>query len=276
MTEKHIDPICGMTVAPETAAGKSEYQGETYYFCAVSCKQRFDADPARYLSGQPAKANAPVMVQLAPLKLARPAPAAPVVTLERASPSNPASERLELPITGMSCAACAHHIEQSLSATPGVRRAAVNFATARATVDFEPTVTGERQLRQAVKDAGYDTVTSEDSEADAHDVEYKDLRRKFWVAALLSLPVLVIAMSHGGIAALDFKGVEWLQLALTTPVVFNSGWQFYRGAWSAFRHRFADMNTLIAVGTGAAYLYSVAATIAPGFFATAKGHTGMT
>ena len=87
------------------------------------------------------------------------------------------------------------------------------------------------------------------------------------MAALLSLPVLVIAMSHGRISALDFAGVNWLQLALTTPVVFYSGWQFYRGAWAAFRHRLADMNTLIAVGTGAAYLYSVAATIAPDFFA---------
>jgi Cu+-exporting ATPase len=275
MTEKHIDPICGMTVTPETAAGRSEFQGKTYYFCAVSCKQRFDADPARVLSGQPASANAPVMVQLSPLKMARQSPTAPVETIAPARPSSPASERIELPITGMSCAACAHHIEQSLSSTPGVRRAAVNFATARATVDYEPDVTGARQLRQAVKDAGYDTAATADSEAAAHDAEYNDLRRKFWVAALLSAPVLLIAMSHGRIAALDFAGVEWLQLALTTPVIFYSGWSFYRGAWSAFRHRFADMNTLIAVGTGAAYLYSVAATLAPDFFTSGAGHTGM-
>ena len=275
MTEKQIDPICGMAVAPETAAGKSDYQGNTYYFCAASCKQRFDADPALYLSGHPAPPSMPVMVQLAPLKMARSAPAAPIVTTEPTSPPSPSSARLELPITGMSCAACAHHIEQSLSAAPGVRRAAVNFATARATVDYEPAVTGERQLRQAVKDAGYDTAAGEGAEVDAHDAEYQDARRKFWLAAWLSLPVLLIAMSHGRIAALDFKGVEWLQLALTTPVVFYCGRQFYRGAWSAFRHRFADMNTLIAVGTGAAYLYSVAATIAPDFFVRGAAHNGM-
>jgi Cu+-exporting ATPase len=80
-------------------------------------------------------------------------------------------------------------------------------------------------------------------------------------------------MSHGRVAALNFAGAEWLQLALTTPVVFYSGWQFYRSAWAAMRQRLADMNTLIAVGTGAAYLYSLAATIAPGFFA--PGHEGM-
>src|SRR5262249_23703755 len=84
---------------------------------------------------------------------------------------------------------------------------------------------------------------------------------------------LLIAMSHGRIAALNFAGNEWLQLALTTPVIFYSGRSFYRGAWSAFRHRFADMNTLIAVGTLAAYGYSLAATVAPGFFM--PGHQGM-
>src|SRR5262249_34984966 len=87
----------------------------------------------------------------------------------------------------------------------------------------------------------------------------------------LSAPVLAIAMSHGRVAALDFPGVNWLQLALTTPVVLVCGAQFYRGAWAAFRHRAADMNTLIAVGTGTAYLYSVAATAFPGFFAGASG-----
>ncbi|MGK2963466.1 MAG: copper-translocating P-type ATPase, partial [Gemmatimonadaceae bacterium] len=104
------------------------------------------------------------------------------------------------------------------------------------------------------------------SEDDARTAEYRDLRRKFWVAAVLSLPVLVMAMSHGRIAALDFPGANWIQLLLTTPVVFYSGAQFYRGAWAALRHRAADMNTLIAVGTGAAFLYSTAATFAPRFF----------
>src|SRR5438045_7194035 len=108
-----------------------------------------------------------------------------------------------------------------------------------------------------------------DTRAVARDEEYRDLRLRFRVSALLCVPVLVMSMSHGRIAALNFAGAEWLQLMLTTPVVFYSGWQFYRGAWAALRQRFADMNTLIAVGTGAAYLYSLAATIAPGFFASA-------
>ncbi len=260
-----------------------------------------------------------------------------------------AGERVDLPITGMTCAACARRIERKLNKTPGVNRAGVNFATSRATVEYDPKAAGVQQLIEAVKEIGYGTAgtasasfivddsarpsgsgsqlekhlmrqggvasasfnlatmevrveylpgatevrkvrhaieefgykvrevsgsgseEAEDSERAAREAEYKELRRKFLVAALLSLPVLVIAMSHGRISFLDFAGVNWLQLALTTPVVFYSGWQFYRGAWAAFRHRAADMNTLIAVGTGAAYLYSIAATIAPKFFSGQEG-----
>ncbi|NUQ61520.1 MAG: copper-translocating P-type ATPase [Pirellulales bacterium] len=257
-------------------------------------------------------------------------------------------ERIDLPIRGMSCAGCAHRVEQGLSTTPGVRKAGVNFATGKATVEYDPNLTGVRQFVERVKEIGYDTADTaradfvvddsarsagssapledhlrslpgvvdatlnlgtmevrveyfpgtlgvgdirrqiksfghrvaetppdiaqaglEDVEQAARAAEYRDLRRKFWIAAVLSLPVLVIAMSHGRIAWLDFPGVNWLQLLLATPVVLYCGAQFYRGAWAAFRYRAADMNTLIAVGTGAAYLYSVAATIAPGFFARA-------
>ena len=151
----------------------------------------------------------------------------------------------------------------------------VNFATARATVEYDPNSTGVRQLIDWIRESGFRVVEapadragarSEDVEQAARSAEYRDLSRKFWIAAILSLPVLVIAMSHGRIPQLAFSGVNWLQLALTTPVVLYCGAQFYRRAWAAFRHRAADMNTLISVGTGAAYLYSVAATIAPGLF----------
>jgi P-type Cu+ transporter len=264
---------------------------------------------------------------------------------------NGASERVDLPITGMTCAACASRIERQLKKQTGVEACSVNFATAKATVNYDPQKTNVSALVQTVKDAGYDTAGSakvefvvddsarpsgssvqlenhlskmrgvvnasfnlatmtvkieylpsiadtktiraaiedfgyrvrevsgageraEDSIEAAHAAEYADLKRKFWVAAILSLPVLVIAMSHGAIEFLNFPGVNWLQLALTTPVVFYSGWQFYRGAWAAFRHRAADMNTLIAVGTGTAYVYSVLATVFPQFFMDAA-HAAM-
>jgi len=267
------------------------------------------------------------------------------------------SARIDLPITGMTCAACANRVEKSLARSPGVRKAGVNLATARATVEFDPAMTGVRNLVRAVEDAGYGTagtfraefivddsarpsgsplplerhlkslrgvkdasfnlgtmevrvdylpgatdpqaikaaieelgynvrdasrdgsLVTDDSGDGAEDrarrEEYENLRKKFWIAAILSLPVLIIAMLHGRIRALDFPGVTWLQLLLTTPVVFYCGAQFYKGAWAALRHRAADMNTLIAIGTGAAYVYSVAATFAPRVFAAATPMTGM-
>jgi P-type Cu+ transporter len=187
-----------------------------------------------------------------------------------------AEKRVDLPITGMTCAACARRIERRLNKTPGVRRAGVNFATGRATVEYSPEATSVGQLIEAVKDVGYGASEPEADAGregrEAREAEYVELRRRFLAAAALSLPVLVLAMSHGRVPLLDFSGSGWLQLALTTPVVFYSGRQFYGGAWAALRHRAADMNTLIAVGTGAAYLYSAAATIVPDFF---RGHGAM-
>ena len=186
-------------------------------------------------------------------------------------------ERVDLPITGMTCAACANRIERTLNRQPGVRKASVNFATERATIEFDPSATNTGTLIETVRDTGYDVLevsvneNAQDSLEAAHAAEYVTLKRKFIVAAVLSLPVLVIAMSHGSISFLNFDGVNWLQFLLTTPVVVYSGRQFYTGAWAAFRHRSADMNTLIAVGTGTAYIYSVLATAFPSLFVTESG-----
>jgi P-type Cu+ transporter len=186
---------------------------------------------------------------------------------------------IDMPITGMTCAACANRIERTLSKHPGVSTAAVNFATERASVTFDPAVTDTGKLVETVRKAGYDAhPQSEDGNADdvleaAHAAEYADAKRKFLVAGVLSLPVLLIAMSHGAIEFLNFRGVNWLQFLLTTPVVLYSGGQFYTGAWAALRHRSANMSTLIATGTGTAYIYSVLATAFPAWFVT-SGHAG--
>jgi P-type Cu+ transporter len=271
-------------------------------------------------------------------------------TPEHTDASQPA--RVELPITGMTCAACARRVETKLSRAPGVHRAGVNFATERATVEFDPAETRIRDLMQVVEDVGYGTAgtaradfvvddsarpagssaplerhlsaipgvvsadfnladrhvrleylpdmvdarelrtaiesfgyhaedvgsadesTAAERQEAAHDAEIRDLWRRVLVSAALTLPVLLIAMSHGRIPLLDFPGNEWVQLLLTAPVVLYGGAQFYRGAWAAFRHRAADMNTLIAIGTGTAFVYSVVATTAPELFLT-DAHAGM-
>jgi len=168
--------------------------------------------------------------------------------------------KAELAVRGMSCAGCVDRVEASLVRARGVRNAGVNLATDRATVDYDPAATNVDALIAAVEGAGYGARDATDlwlegakaaeaAESRAKSEEYEELRRKFWIAAALSLPVLVIAMSHGKIRGLDSPWLNWLELLLTTPVVVYSGAQFYRGAWAAFRHRAADMNTLIALGT---------------------------
>ncbi len=200
-------------------------------------------------------------------------------------------ERIDLPVTGMTCAACAARIERSLGKSEGVAEAAVNLATERATVQFDPSITDVNRIVETIRGAGYDAIVpstidapaaaGEDAQTRFRREDYERLRTRFWLAAVFSVPVLILAMAHGRIALLNFPGAAWLQLALTTPVVLYSGAQFYRGAWAALRHRAADMNTLIATGTGVAYVYSVLALFAPGLFTTTampsmQGGTAMT
>ncbi|HEX8635300.1 MAG TPA: heavy metal translocating P-type ATPase [Pyrinomonadaceae bacterium] len=177
-------------------------------------------------------------------------------------------ERVDLSLTGMTCNACARRIERRLTKAVGVQSANVNFATARARVEYDPRATAPSQLVEAVAEIGYGASDAEaegaaDREQEAARAEQTQLRRRFVVAAALSAPVLLVAMSHGRIEVFNRWWINWAQLALTLPVVFYSGWPFYQGAWTALKHRAADMNTLIATGTGAAFIYSLVVTVAP-------------
>jgi Cu+-exporting ATPase len=178
---------------------------------------------------------------------------------------------LDLPVLGMHCAGCAARIEGALVKTPGVERAGVNFATTRATVAFDPAVVTPQRLVEAVRGEGYDAVLPEpDTPADevaarAREAEYRTFRLRFVIAAVLTVPVLVLAMAGHLLPhdPFDSPATPWVELALTTPVLFWAGRGFFVGAWAAARHRAADMNTLVAVGTLAAYGYSLAATLLP-------------
>ena len=159
-----------------------------------------------------------------------------------------APERVDLPVSGMSCAACARTIERTLSGTPGVERAKVNFATSTATVEYDPGRVRPADFIGAIEELGYG-VPEKESRADAEEPGY---RRRFLVAVVFAAPVMVLGMLHR---------LPWVQLALSLPVVFYAGAPFYTGAWKALRHRAANMNTLIALGTGTAFLYSLVETV---------------
>ena len=183
-----------------------------------------------------------------------------------------------LDIEGMTCAACAAAVEKSLSRTPGVQSALVNFATEKATVQYRPGQATPATLRTAVANAGYavaerapDTSAADrQAEIDQQKAAaYARLKRRFGVAAGLAAIVMPLSMLMLWPAAMQRVNIQWLnyiQLALTLPVLLYSGREFYSSAWNGFRHRSANMDTLIAVGTGAAFLYSLAATLVPGFF----------
>jgi len=163
-----------------------------------------------------------------------------------------APERVDLPVSGMTCAACARTIERTLSHTPGVERAHVNFATSTATVQYDPAQARVGDLVGAIEELGYGVPETEP----APDTEAIAYRRRLILALLFAAPVIVLGMAHGHTA--------WIQLLLTLPVVFYAGAPFYRGAWTALLHRSANMNTLIALGTGAAFVYSVIETVRGG------------
>ncbi len=160
-------------------------------------------------------------------------------------------ERLDLPVSGMTCAACARSIERTLSAAPGVDRARVNLATNTATIEYDPTRAKPFDFVVAIEDLGFG-VPKEAAQPDAAEAGY---RRRLYVALALALPVVALGMAHR---------LPWVQLALTIPVIGYAGAPFYSGAWKALRHRSANMNTLIALGTGAAFLFSVVDTFRGG------------
>jgi P-type Cu+ transporter len=177
------------------------------------------------------------------------------------------SEHLELPISGMTCASCANRIERRLNGLHGVA-ATVNYATEKATIDFDPTAVAPQRLVAAVEAAGYEAVLPSDTSDAAYDVdETAPLRRRLVVSALLATPVLVLSM----IPALQFDNWQWLALQLATPVVVWGAWPFHRAAWANLRHATATMDTLVSVGVVAAWLWSLYA-----LFLGDAGMTGMT
>ena len=191
----------------------------------------------------------------------------------------------DIGIIGMTCAACVRRIEKALRAVPGVREATVNLVTNRATVGFDPAVTSTAALEAAIQKAGYEVArvavaspsTPQPAAAaraqaleEAEAREQRSIRRDFIIALVLSLPPVVLAMSHGTIPGLDGGLGRLLQFLLVTPVVFGPGMRFLRLAWKALRHRTADMNTLVSIGVLAAWGYSTVALFAPDLFV--RGH----
>ena len=173
-------------------------------------------------------------------------------------------ERCELPIEGMTCASCATRIEKALASRPGVTEAAVNFGTRRATVVYDPDTANVDDLADTVASLGY-AVAAPDAE-DAETVELRDLRPRLIVAAVLTIPVLAISMAP----PLQFDGWAWVAFVLSTPVILWAALPFHRATFVNLKHGATTMDTLVTIGTIAAYAWSVIALVFLG-----AGHMGM-
>jgi Cu+-exporting ATPase len=176
-------------------------------------------------------------------------------------------------VTGMTCASCVGRVERALEKVPGVLQASVNLATDKATVGYLVGEVELQDLEKAVEGAGYGVVREEVSSTDnSHEREYRKLRANFLLAAALTALILLasLPMMFGLEPPMPMGWLNFGLLLLATPVQFWAGWRFYRGAWGALKHGQANMNTLVVMGTSAAYLYSTVAALAPGLFAAGR------
>jgi Cu+-exporting ATPase len=298
----HTDPVCGMQVNPETAAGNWEYEGTRYYFCNPSCLTRFQADPRQYLDAampksmhEAAPAAELVTDPVCGMRI-DPAEAAghwdhegtryhfcnpSCLTRFKADPTKflaPAAKSVDPPAPAGtvyfcpmdpevrqghpgSCPKCGMALEADLSTLPATR---VEY-----TCPMHPEVVqdGPGACPKCGMALEPRTVTVE--EPPNH--ELIDMTRRMWIAALLGLPVFVLAMGDmvlgmglGG--RVDMRVTNWVGLVFATPVVLWAGWPFFERAWASVINRSANMFTLIGLGVGAAYLYSVAGTLVPDMF----------
>jgi Cu+-exporting ATPase len=235
-----IDPVCGMRVAPASAAGSHQYRGTTYYFCATSCLERFKANPESFLTPRPDAAMTD----------------APAGT-EYFCPMDPEVRQA----TAGACPKCGMALEPDLSTAPLVRveyTCPMHPEIVRAAPGTCPLCGMALEPR---------TVTVEEGPS----AELMDMTRRMWIGGLLGLPVFLIAMGDmvlgmglGG--RLSPSVANWTSLVFSTPVVLWAGWPFFERAWASIVNRHANMFTLIGLGIGAAYLFSAAGTIAPGLF----------
>jgi P-type Cu+ transporter len=196
------DPVCGMTVDPAAAKHRAEHAGHTYFFCSSRCRERFEANPARFLIPAPAPVPATVLP---------PATSAAQWTC----PMHPQIVRSE----PGSCPICGMALEPM---TPAAGEAA--------------------------------------------DPELRDMTRRFWVGLAFSVPLVAIAMTEHVTRLVPPRTAVWVQLALATPAVLWCGWPFFRRGWASIINRRLNMFSLIALGTGVAYVYSVVAALLPAIF----------
>jgi Cu+-exporting ATPase len=238
-----IDPVCGMTVDRDHPAATWDYKGERYYFCHPSCLTRFQAEPQTFLAPRQ--------------KTPEPAPAAAHAGTQYICPMDPDVRQSD----PGACPMCGMALEPDLASTAMER---IEW-----TCPMHPEIVRDQPGSCPICGMALEPRTV--SLAEAENPELTDMTRRFWIGALLGLPVFLLAMGDmvlgmglGG--RIDARLTNWIGLVCSTPVVLWAGWPFFERAWASVVNRHANMFTLIALGVGAAYLFSVAGTLAPAAF----------
>ena len=209
------------------------------------------------------------MARALPVIGAPSAPPPPPAAPKRAAA--PTDKSVHVTVSGMHCAACVGRVQAALDAAPGVSSAVVNLLTNSATISYDPAMVAPQALADRISAIGYaaelprfdeSAADEQDRQEAARDAEYRDYRNKGVAALLVGLGMMLVPMGR----SMDGALTPWVMLIATTTVMLWAGRHFYARAWTAARHGAADMNTLISLGTGAAYLYSLCATVAPHWF----------
>ena len=261
-----IDPICGMTVEPDNAAGKHVYNGQTFYFCGQHCLAKFKEDPEKFLkspaSGHAAHGHGHVREHAA-------AHSHRLDKTEQGTYVCPMDPEVRESKPG-ACPKCGMALEPAAPSAPAVKTEYV--------CPMHPEIVRPEPGSCPICGMALEprTVTLEEEA----NPELVDMTRRFWLGVVLSAPIALLAMSdmipgQPVQRMVSPQLLNWLQLGLATPVVLWSGWPFFQRGWASIVNRSLNMFTLIAIGVGTAYVYSVVATLFPRLFPQSfRGHSG--
>jgi Cu+-exporting ATPase len=253
------DPVCGMTVDPAKAKATAEHAAQKYYFCCAGCAQKFQSNPEAYLKPKP------MLVTIAGAATTKPKP------IEQISAGGYAAQK---PAAAYVCPMCTEVRESKSGACPSCGMALEpEFPAALTKTEYTCPMHPEiiRDQPGACPICGMALEPRTVSATEEDNPELRDMTRRFWVSVALTVPLLAISMADmipGTHVQRVLPGawLSWIQLLLATPVVLWGGWPFFQRGWASIANRSTNMFTLIAMGTGVAYLYSLIATLASGIF----------
>ncbi len=282
-----LDPVCGMSVNPQTATHRAVHRDQTYYFCCAGCKTKFEAEPARYLKAAPPALAFPATNESAGHPCCQHAKEGEAGGRATATDPvcgmsvDPQTAKHRTPYKGQTYYFCREGCKTKFEADPKRYLEPDGAAQTPAPAGTIYTCPMHPEIRQegpgACPICGMALEPEIPSASDEPDPELEDMSRRFWIGLVLTLPVFAIEMSghlFGSGHWLAPQTINWVQLALATPVVLWCGWPFFERGWQSLQTRNLNMFTLIAMGTGVAWVYSVAATLIPDAFPAAFRMSG--